>query len=118
MPLRPILLAALISCVSLPLSAGELTETDEISPFANAQVIQGISLTGDAAAAAMAEIRAAQRVVFEEQEARRIAENQPICTGNFYTSYCHYPDGTVEVHSIDRSSVPSAAVVTEPYVQW
>ena len=32
-----------------------------------------------------------------EREAERIANNIPQCVGNFYTTYCHYPDGTVEI---------------------
>lgn len=98
MPLRPLLLAALVASSALPAAA-----QGNVVPV-NSGSYQSLM-----------DQRAADAT---EREAQRIANNIPQCVGNFYRTYCHYPDGTVEIGHIDHSaSAISEAGGHVPYMQ-
>lgn len=115
MLLRPLALAALIASLSLPAFAQDIRQTVGGGlPTAVAPTVQGVLLTGDAATAAIEAMQATRRAAWEAQEAQRIADNQPTCLGNFYTTTCHYPDGSVETYAVDRTNVPPVGEMVSP----
>lgn len=84
MSLRPLFLAALVAVTALPVAAqGTVTPVDQ-SGYEQLMAQRAI----DAAA----------------REAHRIANNIPQCVGNLTTTYCHYPDGTVEISHVGPGS--------------
>lgn len=97
MPLRPLLLAALVASSALPAAA-----QGNVVPV-NSGSYQSLmdQLAADAT----------------EREAQRIANNIPQCVGNFYRTYCHYPDGTVEISHVGPGSydAPEAGTHVPPW---